>query len=627
MKHSQHNQVWMQTAEAPVVPTHAGRVRHPQTWSSLMYADSGFSDGRQRFEEDEEFRFPSFQELPEVEVWPPVSAPRSFQAMPGSNDFYNGAAQTPAAEDVRFRCPQGPPQLTSGSTAGCFDTSPTYINSVEVAGEENDMTYTQDHVEQNPMEGVLDWDNIWEDERINEEEPPTECEPSRPVSAVSTYHAPYHPVISHQPIGMDPPSEWMNFACASSSGMQHHEGLGNLGPTHSRLIMSRGGHDNFQDTAEIPMVGQQMERFIIQPGGHGTQLPLQGLDESSHWRPSFEAPIEENMVSLQHRELPLPTFGAYPAWRPSFQSTTDLSADANESVHHGQLQQPRRPSWSVVQQRPGTRGRRDRRLRLNEAVLSGNQDRLRRVSAESSETATSFESEGLAASEVRGPPPSFRDQNFAQDQANMPRTSFRRRVRERARNRTAQGERIPTQNWRLQDVQHREHWLNSPQNRRGSRFSVRNASNVRPDNQPIYIPLDERPSFGFPTDRGISESEYETFFSDQNMQGNMNGEPPSTSWEAQSPKVVTAMLSYMPTEVLTEKRAEEELCVICREPMCEGEEVRRLPCFHMFHTACIDQWLEVKMTCPCDNLRVDEMVRALTCLCDHCLSTGMGPVQ
>merc|ERR1719217_1784091 len=115
--------------------------------------------------------------------------------------------------------------------------------------------------------------------------------------------------------------------------------------------MSRGGHDNFQDTGEIPMVGQQMEHFIIHPGGHDTQLPLQGLDESTHWRPSFGAPVEESMVSLQHRELPLPTFGAYPAWRPSFQSTTELSTDANEAVHHGQLQQPRRPSWSVVQQR------------------------------------------------------------------------------------------------------------------------------------------------------------------------------------------------------------------------------------------------------------------------------------
>ena len=32
-------------------------------------------------------------------------------------------------------------------------------------------------------------------------------------------------------------------------------------------------------------------------------------------------------------------------------------------------------------------------------------------------------------------------------------------------------------------------------------------------------------------------------------------------------------------------------CSICLEPCTEGEVVRRLPCAHLFHAACIDEWL------------------------------------
>jgi len=43
-------------------------------------------------------------------------------------------------------------------------------------------------------------------------------------------------------------------------------------------------------------------------------------------------------------------------------------------------------------------------------------------------------------------------------------------------------------------------------------------------------------------------------------------------------------------------------CSICLQNMVEGEEVRRLPCLHVFHQGCIDAWLQTKARCPVDNV-------------------------
>ncbi len=41
-----------------------------------------------------------------------------------------------------------------------------------------------------------------------------------------------------------------------------------------------------------------------------------------------------------------------------------------------------------------------------------------------------------------------------------------------------------------------------------------------------------------------------------------------------------------------------EKCVICLGEYERDEEVRRLPCDHIFHSECIDRWLKVNRTCP-----------------------------
>lgn len=50
----------------------------------------------------------------------------------------------------------------------------------------------------------------------------------------------------------------------------------------------------------------------------------------------------------------------------------------------------------------------------------------------------------------------------------------------------------------------------------------------------------------------------------------------------------------------TEEKA--ETCVICLEEFKDGEEIRRLPCLHIFHQGCVDRALQIKSECPiCRN--------------------------
>ncbi|KAH8418162.1 hypothetical protein KR009_006701 [Drosophila setifemur] len=39
-------------------------------------------------------------------------------------------------------------------------------------------------------------------------------------------------------------------------------------------------------------------------------------------------------------------------------------------------------------------------------------------------------------------------------------------------------------------------------------------------------------------------------------------------------------------------------CVICMAEFCVDEAVRYLPCMHIYHVSCIDDWLMRSLTCP-----------------------------
>ncbi|CAJ1392472.1 unnamed protein product [Effrenium voratum] len=59
------------------------------------------------------------------------------------------------------------------------------------------------------------------------------------------------------------------------------------------------------------------------------------------------------------------------------------------------------------------------------------------------------------------------------------------------------------------------------------------------------------------------------------------------------------MVSFLPYRYCG---GEDKTCVICQEAYEMGEEVRKLPCSHTYHRACIDRWLTtggpISLQCP-----------------------------
>lgn len=47
-------------------------------------------------------------------------------------------------------------------------------------------------------------------------------------------------------------------------------------------------------------------------------------------------------------------------------------------------------------------------------------------------------------------------------------------------------------------------------------------------------------------------------------------------------------------------------CCICLARYGDDEEVRELPCSHVFHVDCVDKWLKINATCPLCKSEVGE---------------------
>lgn len=57
-------------------------------------------------------------------------------------------------------------------------------------------------------------------------------------------------------------------------------------------------------------------------------------------------------------------------------------------------------------------------------------------------------------------------------------------------------------------------------------------------------------------------------------------------------------IEQLPVSVITPTDVVEEPCSICLETPVVDDVVRRLPCMHVFHLQCIDEWLERQANCP-----------------------------
>ena len=53
-----------------------------------------------------------------------------------------------------------------------------------------------------------------------------------------------------------------------------------------------------------------------------------------------------------------------------------------------------------------------------------------------------------------------------------------------------------------------------------------------------------------------------------------------------------------------------EKCTICLCEFEEGENVRRLPCMHLFHTGCVDQWLTSNKRCPICRVDIETQIES-----------------
>ena len=61
------------------------------------------------------------------------------------------------------------------------------------------------------------------------------------------------------------------------------------------------------------------------------------------------------------------------------------------------------------------------------------------------------------------------------------------------------------------------------------------------------------------------------------------------------------------SQTKADKSLADEVCSICCDEFAEKSKIRKMPvCGHVFHKACIDQWLMKKPTCPNCNRNVRE---------------------
>ncbi len=60
----------------------------------------------------------------------------------------------------------------------------------------------------------------------------------------------------------------------------------------------------------------------------------------------------------------------------------------------------------------------------------------------------------------------------------------------------------------------------------------------------------------------------------------------------------------------------DKMCMICLELYKIGEELRLLPCAHLYHKDCVDNWLKLSGKCPDCKINVWDLWMQESCLSD-----------
>lgn len=58
------------------------------------------------------------------------------------------------------------------------------------------------------------------------------------------------------------------------------------------------------------------------------------------------------------------------------------------------------------------------------------------------------------------------------------------------------------------------------------------------------------------------------------------------------------LIQHLPIGTYDGSSKKSRECVICMIEFCVDEAVRYLPCMHIYHVRCIDDWLMRSLTCP-----------------------------
>lgn len=73
----------------------------------------------------------------------------------------------------------------------------------------------------------------------------------------------------------------------------------------------------------------------------------------------------------------------------------------------------------------------------------------------------------------------------------------------------------------------------------------------------------------------------------------------------------SSLISQLPTYIFSAAKEHADQatpdCLICRCSFEVGEEIKSLPCFHSYHSDCIDSWLSLNKVCPVCQFSVDQM--------------------
>jgi hypothetical protein len=59
----------------------------------------------------------------------------------------------------------------------------------------------------------------------------------------------------------------------------------------------------------------------------------------------------------------------------------------------------------------------------------------------------------------------------------------------------------------------------------------------------------------------------------------------------------------------TEQLGEQTKCLICLEQFGDGDDVKTLPCLHIYHQQCVERWLSTDNSCPVCKTPIGEHPR------------------